>query len=119
MRTVLRQKSGLAIAAVKDYVASISPKNRKKIIWGSVAFVVLQTYFVRELIAAELLFGLVFAVLFVIAGTCYLVGEIGERSLDWAEVGVRVVSTTARRGYTLFEDFSKKLNRHPHSESAQ
>jgi len=81
-------------------------------------FVVLQIYFVRELLAAELLFGLLFAVVLALGGVFYVVGAIGERGLDWTEAGVRVIAQSARRGYSAFEEFSRKpLN--PGSESAQ
>ena len=82
-------------------------------------FFVLQVYFVRELIAAELLFGLGFAVLMVLGGIVYLVGAIGERGLDWAATGVQVTATAARRGYAGLEELSRKPFRHPRSESAQ
>ncbi|HUJ30147.1 MAG TPA: hypothetical protein VLY23_02625 [Candidatus Acidoferrum sp.] len=84
----------------------------------AVAFV-LQAYFVRELLAAELLFGLGFAVLVLLAALFYAIGAISERGLDWAEVGVRVVADSARRGYAALEDISRKPFRHPRSESAQ
>ncbi|HXX18076.1 MAG TPA: hypothetical protein VEJ46_01615 [Candidatus Acidoferrum sp.] len=103
----------------KQFVSSIHPKTRKRIIWTASILLILQLYFVRELIAAELLFGALFAALFLFVGLCYLVGTIGERGLDWAEIGVRAVSTTARRSYALAEELSKKPFRHPHSESAQ
>lgn len=82
-------------------------------------FFILQVYFVRELIAAELLFGLGFAVLMVLGGIVYLVGAIGERGLDWAATGVQVTATAARRGYAGLEELSRKPFRHPRSESAQ
>ena len=82
-------------------------------------FFVLQVYFVRELIAAELLFGLGFAVLMVLGGIIYLVGAIGERGLDWAAAGVQATGTFARRGYASLEELSRKPFRHPRSESAQ
>jgi len=93
-------------------------KFRKRLISAVVVFIVLQMYFVRELIAAELLFGLVFAILFVMGVIFYVVGAIGERGLDWAEVALRFFADAARRGYALAEDLSKKPIRHPHSESA-
>ena len=93
-------------------------KFRKRLVIGVVVFVVLQVYFVRELIAAELLFGLVFAILFVLGVLFYIIGAIGERGLDWAEAGLRFSSDAARRGYAFIEDLSKKPIRHPHSESA-
>jgi len=81
--------------------------------------IVLQIYFVRELLAAELLFGLGFLALLVLGGICYLVGTIGERGLDWAEIGLRVLASSARRGYNGVEELSRKSFRHPRSESAQ
>lgn len=77
----------------------------------------LQIYFLRELLAAELLFGLAFAVLLVFIGIFYLVGAIGERGLGGAEVALRVIGRSARRGYGALEEFGKKSLRHP--ESAQ
>ncbi len=104
---------------VKGFVASIEPKTRKRIIWAVSILVILQLYFVRELIAAELIFVALFAALFVFVGLCYLVGTVGVHGLDWAEAGARVVATIARRGYSAIEELSKKPFRHPHSESAQ
>jgi hypothetical protein len=84
----------------------------------AIAFVA-QMYFVRELVAAELLFGLGFAVLLAFAALFYAIGAVSERGLDWAEVGVRVIADSARRGYSSLEEISRKPFRHPRSESAQ
>jgi hypothetical protein len=84
----------------------------------AVLFIV-QIYFVRELLAAELLFGMGFAVLFAIGMIFYLVGTLGERGLDWAETGVRVVATSTRRGYASLEEITRKTIRDPRSQSAQ
>jgi hypothetical protein len=111
MKTILGQ--------MKDSVSSIAPKARKRIVWTLAVLFVLQLYFVRELIAAELLFGFLFAVMFLLAAICYVLGTIGERGLDWTETGVRVIASTTRRGYSALEEISKKPFRHPHSESAQ
>jgi hypothetical protein len=79
---------------------------------------VLQLYFVREMLAAEVLFGIGFAVLLVLCGIFYVVGAVGERGLDLAEAGIRVAARSARWGFSTIEDFSKKQFRHRHSESA-
>ena len=92
---------------------------RKRVGWGLGIFLVLQLYFVRELIAAELIFGVLFVFLFALAGLFYLIGTVGMNGREWAEAGARVVATSARRGVTALEDISKKPFRHPHSESAQ
>ena len=113
MKTLLG-KLNAGVAAIKE-----DSRLRNRILLGLLAFAILQTYFVRELLAAELLFGLAFAVLFVLGVIFYLVGAVGERGLDWAEAGIRVVTPLARRGYNAIEDFSKRPFRHPRSESAQ
>ena len=78
-----------------------------------------QLYFVRELLAAEILFGMVFGALLIIGGTAYLLGAIGERGLDLTEAGIRVLARSARRGYGVVDELSRKPFRHPRSESAQ
>jgi hypothetical protein len=103
----------------RDFVGSVEPKTKKRIVWTLVVLFVLQLYFVRELVAAELLFGLLFAAIFLFAAICYLLGTISVDGLDWVEAGVRMVTIVARRYYSVVEEFSKKPFRHPHSESAQ
>jgi hypothetical protein len=104
---------------VKEFVASIEPKTKKRIIWTLAVLFVLQLYFVRELIAEELLFGMLFAAMFLLAAICYLLGTISVDGLDWMEAGARLIASTARRYYNLLEEISKKPFRHPHSESAR
>jgi hypothetical protein len=106
---------------VKALVLGIGQKAkvRKGMLSAVAVFFILQMYFVRELLAAELLFGLGFAVLLMLGGLFYAVGTVGEKGLDWAEAGVRVISSSARRGYAGLEEISRKPFRHPRSESAQ
>jgi hypothetical protein len=94
-------------------------KIRKRLLLGLLVLLVLQLYFVRELIAAELLFGLGFVVLLTLGGIFYFVGAVGERSFDLIETGIRAGAPVARRAYTKVEELSKKPFRHPRSESAQ
>lgn len=96
-----------------------SARVRKGTLTIVAAVGIFQLYFVRELIAAELLFAGVFAVLLVLGGIFYLVGVVGEQGLDWAEGALRVVAESARRGYASLEDVSRKPFRAPRSESAQ
>jgi hypothetical protein len=113
MKKLLEQSKSLALSIVEK------AKVRKGLLLGTAVFFVLQLYFVRELLAAELLFGLGFAVLLAIGALAYLVGSLGERGLDFAEVGIRVVGVSARRGFSALEEISRKQFRHPRSESAQ
>jgi hypothetical protein len=83
----------------------------------AVAFV-LQVYFVREMLAAEVLFGIVFAVVVLLCGLFYVVGALGERGLDLAESGIRVAARSARWSFSALEEVSKRQFRHRHSQSA-
>jgi energy-coupling factor transporter transmembrane protein EcfT len=109
------------LGQLKTHLATITrtAKIRKWYAAIVAVFIILQLYFVRELIAAELLFSLGFAVLLVLAGIFYVLGAIGERGLDLTEVGARTLAHSARRGYSKFEEISKKPFRHPRSESAR
>ncbi len=92
---------------------------RKRLLIALLVLLVLQLYFVRELVAAEVLFGLGFLVLLALGVIFYLVGAIGERSFSLLEAGIRVATPFARRGYARIEEISKKPFRHPRSESAR
>ncbi len=76
--------------------------------WFLAALVALQLYFVRELIAALLLFTLGFAVIGGILLAIVFVKQAGEVSLAWAEPRARGVAQAARRGMEYIEEFSRK-----------
>jgi hypothetical protein len=106
---------------LKPFVAGVAAKAkvRKGTLAAFGIFFFLQIYFVRELLAAEVLFALAFGVVLVIGGTAYLLGALGERGLDLTEAGIRVLARSARHGYGLVDELSRKPFRHPRSESAQ
>ena len=107
------------LAKLREVFGSIHRRTRKRIAWTIATVLVLQLYFVRELIAAELLFGALFVALFVLVSVCYLIGLVWENGLNWAEASARAVVNFTRRSYVTLEELSKRPFRHPHSESAQ
>jgi hypothetical protein len=107
------------LGQIRAGVNAIPQKAKVRIGIGVAAIVILQLYFVRELIAAELLFVLVFAFLLAIGAVSYLAGAAGERVWALIESGVRASGPSARRAYNLLEEISRKPFRHPRSESAQ
>jgi hypothetical protein len=113
MKTVLARLETFS----KDMIRKA--KVRKGLLSIVAIFFILQLYFVRELIAAELIFGLLFLGILALVGVSYVLGTIGERGLEWTEVGVRAIAGSARRGYIALEDLSKRPFRHPRSESAR
>ncbi len=114
MNTVLDRVGGFA----KDLIRKA--KVRKGLLSIAAAFFILQLYFVRALIAAELIFVLFFLAILAVVGIAYVLGSIGERGLAWTEVGLRALAGSAKRGYLALEEgISKRQLRHPRSESAQ
>ena len=114
MNMVLERLGGFA----KDLIRKA--KVRKGLLSIAGAFFILQLYFVRALIAAELIFVLFFLVILALVGIAYVLGSIGERGLAWTEVGVRALAGSAKRGYlAMGEEISKRPFRHPRSESAR
>ena len=83
------------------------------------ALVAYQLYFVRELVAALLLFALGFAVLAGLVLVFFLAEQAGQVSLAWVEPRTRAVAGLARRGLVLIEELSKRPFRRPRSETAQ
>ena len=104
---------------IQSMWTAIPRKAKVRIGIALAVVVILQLYFVRELIAAELLFVLVFAFLLALAGVSYVAGTIGERALILIEAGARAGAGPMRRGYNMLEEISRKPFRHPRSESAQ
>jgi len=76
--------------------------------WAIAAFAALQIYFVRELIAAELLFLLLFGVALFTGFAIWLIGAIGERSLAWTEA-------RARQAAELVTEAAKRSSSSSHS----
>ena len=84
---------------------------RKLLWWGLGAAFVLQAYYVREMLAALVIFTFLFVIGAVIAGVVYLLGRAGETTVTLAE-------PVARRGVAYAEEISKKAFRRPHSAPA-
>jgi hypothetical protein len=74
--------------------------------------IVTQIYFVRELLAALLIFTVLFVVAAVIGVVIYLIGRAGE-------TGIQIAEPAAKRGLELAEDFSKKTFHRPRSAPVQ
>jgi hypothetical protein len=84
----------------------------RKWLWAFlIAVLILQTYYVREMLAALALFTVLFVIGAIFAGVVYLLGRAGETTISLAE-------PVARRGLTMAEEFSKRASRRPRSAPA-
>lgn len=76
-------------------------------------FFALEFYFLRELLAAELLFLLGFAVLCGLLAVFYLIGVACEEGLDRTNAGAHLLAHSARRSADSLELAAGKLLGHP------
>jgi hypothetical protein len=95
------------------------PKFRKTFFRVVAAVLILQLYFVRELIAAELLIAAFFVVFMLIAGIVYAFGALGELSIAATETGLRVAAEGTKRGVAALEHISRNSVRHFPTETAK
>lgn len=94
-------------------------KVRKGLFAVLAAAAILQIYFVRELIAAEVLIAVAFVIFMTIAGICYAFGTIGELGIAATETGLRTAADSTKRGASALEHFSRDSIRHFPCETAK
>lgn len=95
------------------------PRIRKPVLRGLAVLLILQIYFVRELIVAEALFAIGFVVVMAIVGICYALGTVGLKGIDLTETGLRLAAQGARRSYDMLEIFARDSIRHLPSETTK
>ena len=113
MNKLWEQSKYLLLKAAKE------PKIRKPVLRGLVVLLILQIYFVRELIVAEALFAIGFVVVMAIVGICYALGTVGLKGIDLTETGLRLAAQGARRSYDMLEIFARDSIRHLPSETTK
>lgn len=99
--------------------AAREPKIRKPVLQVLAVLLILQIYFVRELIVAEALFAVGFVVVTAIVGICYALGTIGLKSIDLTETGMRIAAQGARRSLDVLEIAARNSIRHLPSETTK
>jgi hypothetical protein len=97
----------------------MSKARIKKWMWLALAGIVaLQVYFVRELLAAELLFGMLLVFGLSVAFLFFLIQQIGERGLGWLKPYALELARSTWRRVVQLEVITRKTLRHQRSESA-
>jgi hypothetical protein len=88
---------------------SVPEHKVRKWMWiGLAVIAALQLYFVQEMIAAFVVFGVLFAVAAAVGLLVLVIDRASERTLAWAEVRTPAVVRTARRGLSFLEIFAGK-----------
>jgi hypothetical protein len=102
-----------------EEAAKISKKRNKRrhVLSLAAILLALPMYFVRELFAAEILFGIAFVVLLAVCGVCYLVGALGEQAFRLAEAAARRLLISgladarfAHRGHAFAANVAEQRN---------
>jgi hypothetical protein len=94
-------------------------KARKWMWFGLAALAAIQLYYVQEMLAALLIFAVLFAVVSAVALTVYLLDRAGERALDWAEPYATKAAHAVAGQWPSLDEAKKRLLRRPHSETAR
>jgi len=113
MNKLWHELKQLSLKAAKE------PKIRKPLLRGLAVLLILQIYFVRELIVAEALFAVGFVIVMAIVGICYALGTAGLKGIDLTETGLRLAAQGARRSYDILEVVARNSIRHLPSETAK
>lgn len=113
MNKVLEQAKHLLLKAAKE------PKVRRPVLQALAVLLILQIYFVRELIVAEALFAIGFVVVAAIVGIFYVLGTVGLKSIDLTETGARLAAQGARRSLDVLEIAARNSIRHLPSETTK
>jgi hypothetical protein len=87
--------------------------------WVVAGVLAIQIYFVKEILAAEVLFAVVFAGLLLAFIAFYVVSALGSGAIRRLESFAHSAAPAMQRGADYFAHISKKPFRHPHSESAR
>ena len=110
-------------------------KSRKWIWYGFAALAALQLYYVREMVAALLIFSVLFFMVSVLALVVYLLDWASESAIDWAQPhatkvtgkaldwaephAAKAARTVAGHSGRFLDEARKKLLRHLRSETAR
>lgn len=87
----------------------------KWIWWVAAALIALHIYFFQQLIAAELIFALMFGGLLLMLIAIYLLSEAGDRGIEWVEANRHELAQRARQQWGRVGAISKKTFHHQHS----
>jgi hypothetical protein len=94
-------------------------KARKWILFGLAALAAIRLYYVQEMIAALVLFLVLFAIAAGAALTLLLLDCAGQRTLAWAAPHTMHVAQTASRGWALAAELGKRQLHRLRSQTAQ
>lgn len=99
---------------------SVTKQKARKWIWFSLAaLAALQLYYVREMLAALVIFAVLFALVALVTLIVYLLDRAGESALDWAEPHASKAAHAVAGQWPSLDEAKKRLLRRVHSETAR
>ena len=85
--------------------------------WGLIAVVALHLYFFQELVAAYLIFAILFGIFLILLFFVYALSEVCDYGLQWLEAGVRAFAERTYQEWIHAEVFLQdhaRLRNHSH-----
>jgi len=98
----------------------VNEKKARKWLWyGLAALAAVQLYFVQEMMAALVLFSVLFAVASAVVVLVYLFDRASQRAMAWAESQGMLAARYAQRTWAWVEEVSRKQLHRLRSETAR
>jgi uncharacterized membrane protein YraQ (UPF0718 family) len=91
-------------------------KTQKWILLGLALLVWLQVYYVQEMIAALIVFSVLFVAVCLVLLVIFLLDRASQHTVTWAKPGAARVAQAARRGVAIAEELTRKQNPEPTGE---
>jgi hypothetical protein len=107
------------LKAMSDWKTVNKDRAYKWLGWVVAAVLAAQIYFVREMVAAEVLFAVVFIALAAAFAVFYGLSAFGIRAVSVAESLVTASAPVIRRGFRQVGEFSRRPFRRLRSASAR
>jgi hypothetical protein len=103
---------------------SITESKARKWIWiGLASLVAIQIYYVREMLAALVIFTVVFALMAAVAVVLFLLDRASQRTVAWVEPQAKQAAVLAHRAWSAAEpmaaEINRKLHHRPHSQTVR
>lgn len=88
---------------LRRQVATLIHRIPRWVWWSAAAVIALHIYFFQELLAAYLIFSVLFVSLVLLMFVFYLLSEIGDYGMRWIEADARAIMKKARQQWVHTE----------------
>jgi hypothetical protein len=104
---------------VSSLRSAINNKAARWTCFGLAALAVIRLYYVQEMIAALIIFSVLFALVAAVVLFLFFLDRVSQRTVAWAETRTTRVGPAAHRAWAFVVELSKKPLHRPRSQPVQ